>query len=138
MRAHHEAGRGAGSSHPSVFSNRYDQLLRSVVTGDVVPTAGQAGSSKSKSSAGFGIQSFAAPSAGANSSSASTGKKSSSGTLTVTPESFAAETVAKLGEAQLKLEQHVDDLLELFDQPHVIGNESVPPVLKKAWPSISR
>ncbi len=42
---------------------------------------------------------------------------------------------AKLAAESLKVDQHVDDLLELFENPN---SESVPPVLKKAWPSISR
>ena len=42
------------------------------------------------------------------------------------PELLAAES--------LKVDQHVDDLLELFENPN---SESVPTVLKKAWPSIS-
>ncbi len=37
--------------------------------------------------------------------------------------------------SSMKLDKHVDDILELFDNPN---SESVPPVLKKAWPSISR
>ena len=38
--------------------------------------------------------------------------------------------------ASIKLDQHVvDDILELFDNPN---SDAVPPVLKKAWPSISR
>ena len=32
-----------------------------------------------------------------------------------------------------RVDQHVDDLMELFQNPN---SDSVPPVLKKAWPSI--
>jgi hypothetical protein len=50
------------------------------------------------------------------------------------PELLAYEQ-AKLVAESLKVDQHVNDLLELFENPN---SESVPPVLKKAWPSISR
>lgn len=49
-----------------------------------------------------------------------------------------ANKTSKLTEIQFKTDQHVDDLSELFDQPHVICGESVPPALKKARPSTSR
>ena len=49
------------------------------------------------------------------------------------PELLAYEQT-KLAAESLKVDQHVDDLLELFENPN---SESVPTVLKKAWPSIS-
>lgn len=93
-------------------------------------------SSASSSSAGS-KPTFSIPKISGKMPAPSTSSASTSSTSSMAKDMLAYET-AKLAETQLKMDQHVDDLLELFDQPHVIGGESVPPVLKKAWPSISR
>ena len=91
-------------------------------------------SSASSSSAGP-KPTFSIPKISGKMPAPSTSSASTSSTLA---KDLLAYKAAKLAETQFKMDQHVDDLLELFAQPHVIGGESVPPVMKKAWPSISR
>ncbi|KAI9556663.1 hypothetical protein GHT06_016453 [Daphnia sinensis] len=129
------AGASKSCSVNSVFTHgasgsRYDDILRSVCS---EPEAGSSGSNGASSG----------PSSHVNSSLShmlplkpkmKMGQVSKKlPPMTVPPELLAYEQ-AKLAAESLKVDQHVDDLLELFENPN---SESVPPVLKKAWPSIS-
>ena len=118
------------STHSGPSGSRDDELLRSVIGGE--PEAGSSGSSPSSVTSGSG---------GSLSNLLPLKPKIKMGQVSkkLPPMAIPAELLsyeqAKLAAESLKVDQHVDDLLELFENPN---SESVPPVLKKAWPSISR
>jgi hypothetical protein len=115
--------------------SRYDDILRSVGS---EPEAGSSGINGAGSGPSGHMNSTGSSSSGTLSylkSKMKMGQVSKKlPPMTVPPELLAYEQ-AKLAAESLKVDQHVDDLLELFENPN---SESVPPVLKKAWPSISR
>ena len=110
----------------NVAGSKYDNILRSVVS---EPEPGSSGSNGASSSPSGGLSNFLALKPKMKMGQVS--KKLPP--MTVPPELLAYEQ-AKLAAESLKVDQHVDDLLELFENPN---SESVPTVLKKAWPSIS-
>lgn len=110
-------------------SSRYDDLLRSVI-GE--PEAGSSGSSPSSvTSGGSSSMSNLLP----LKPKLKMGQVSKKLPPMLIPAELYSYEQAKIAAESLKVDQHVDDLLELFENPN---SESVPPVLKKAWPSISR
>lgn len=115
-------------SHGATGSSRYDDILRSVVS---EPEAGSSGSSNGGGGNGTSL-SHLQHNLKQKMKMGQVSKKLPP--MTVPPELLSYEQ-AKLAAESLKVDQHVDDLLELFENPN---SESVPPVLKKAWPSISR
>ena len=104
----------------------YEDILRTVVSEPEPGSSGAAGPSTSSSTTSLPNLLSLKPVAKMK----MTGKKH---TL-VTPELLAYEQ-AKLAAESLKVDHHMEDLMELFENPN---SDSVPPVLKKAWPSISR
>jgi hypothetical protein len=115
--------------------SRYDDILRSVGS---EPEAGSSGINGAGSSPSSHMNSTGSSSSNTLSffkSKMKMGQVSKKLPPMAVPPELLAYEQAKLAAESLKVDQHVDDLLELFENPN---SESVPPVLKKAWPSISR
>lgn len=147
----HKPGSGSGSSSNTETASPASKSY----SVNSIFSAQAGGQSQSSRSANF-LRSFIgepeAGSSGSSPSSVNSGSSSMSNLLPLKPklkmgqvskklppmlipaELYSYEQ-AKIAAESLKVDQHVDDLLELFENPN---SESVPPVLKKAWPSISR
>lgn len=118
---------GAGPSGHRPASS-YEDILRSVVSEPEAGSSGTAGPSSSSSANSL-------PNLLSLKPTGSSKVKLTSKKQTVAPAELLAYEQAKIAAESLKVDHHMEDLMELFENPN---SDSVPPVLKKAWPSISR